>query len=166
MQYRWSHRRLLAAAVSSLVLSGAALADDTANLTVTATVAPSCQLTSAPTLGFGTLTPLANNDAQANITWACTSGFNTVIKLGGGGSGSISGRTMLSGATPLAYQLYTSAARTTVFGDGTTGNTMAVAGAGYSNPGTTTVYGRVLQANAGAAPAGAYSDTVQITIVF
>jgi spore coat protein U-like protein len=165
MQYRWSHRRLLAAAVSSLSLSGAALADDTANLTVNATVTPSCQLTSAPTLGFGTLTPLTNNDAQANITWVCTSGFNTVIKLGSGGSGNIAARAM-GGAATLAYQLYTNAARTTVFGDGTTGNTMPVSGAGYSSPGTVTVYGRVLQANAAAAPAGAYSDTVQITIVF
>jgi spore coat protein U-like protein len=147
------------------LLSGAALADDTANLTVNATVTPSCQLTSAPTLGFGTLTPLANNDAQANITWACTSGFNTVIKLGGGGSGSIAARAM-GGASTLAYQLYTNPARTTVFGDGTTGNTMPVAGAGYSSPGTVTVYGRVLQASAAAAPAGAYSDTVQVTIVF
>ncbi|HUO67362.1 MAG TPA: spore coat protein U domain-containing protein [Gammaproteobacteria bacterium] len=165
MRYRWSHRRLLAAAVSSLCLCGAALADDTANLSVKATVTPSCQLTTAPTLGFGTLTPLANNDAQADITWVCTKGFNTVIKLGGGGAGNIAARAM-SGTATLPYQLYTSAARTTIFGDGTTGNTMPVSGAGYSAPGIVTVYGRVLQANAGAAPAGAYSDTVQITIVF
>ena len=165
MQYRWSHRRLLAAAVSSLVLCGAALADDTANLTVNATVNPSCKLTSAPTLGFGALTPLANNDAQTNITWVCTNGFNTVVKLGGGGSGNIGARAM-GGAGSLPYQLYTDAARTSVFGDGTTGNTVAVSGVGYSSPGNVTVYGRVLQANAAVASAGAYSDTVQITIVF
>jgi spore coat protein U-like protein len=166
MKYRWSHRRLLAAAVSSLSLCGAALADDTANLTVTASVNPSCQLTSAPTLGFGPLTPVADNDAQANITFVCTNGFNTVIKLGGGGSGTIGARRMLNGATQLSYQLYTDATRTTVFGDGSSGNTAPVTGAGYSSPGTVTVYGRVLQANAAAAPAGSYTDTVQITIVF
>ena len=165
MQYRWSHRRLLAAAVSTLSLCGAALADDTANLTVNATVNPSCQLTSAPTLGFGALTPLANNDAQTNITWVCTNGFNTVIKLGGGASGNIGARAM-GGAGSLPYQLYTDAARTSVFGDGTTGNTVAVSGVGYSSPGNVVVYGRVLQANAAVASAGSYSDTVQITIVF
>ena len=165
MQYRWSHRRLLAAAVSSLSLCGAALADDTANLTVSATVTPSCKLTTAPTLGFGALTPTANNDAQTNITWVCTNGFNTVIKLGGGGSGNIGARAM-GGAGALPYQLYTDAGRTSVFGDGTTGNTVAVSGVGYSTVGNVPVYGRVLQANAAVAPAGAYSDTVQITIVF
>jgi spore coat protein U-like protein len=165
MKYRWSHRRLLAAAVSSLSLCGAALADDTANLTVNATVNPSCKLTSAPTLGFGPLSPLANNDAQANITWVCTNGFNTVIRLGGGGSGNIGARAM-GGAGSLPYQLFTDSARTSVFGDGTTGNTVAVSGVGYSSPGNVTVYGRVLQANAAVAVAGSYSDTVQITIVF
>jgi spore coat protein U domain-containing protein, fimbrial subunit CupE1/2/3/6 len=165
MQYRWSHRRLLAAAVSSLALCGAALADDTANLAVSATVNPSCKLTTAPTLGFGALSPLADNDAQTNITWQCTTGFNTVIKLGGGGTGNIGARAM-GGAGSLPYQLYTDSGRTSVFGDGTTGSTVAVSGVGYSSTGNVPVYGRVLQANAAVASAGAYSDTVQITIVF
>jgi len=165
MKYRWSHRRLLAAAVSSLSLCGAALADDTANLTVTASVTPSCQLQLPPTLAFGALSPLANNDAAANITWVCTKNFSTVIKLGAGGSGSIAARSM-GGAAALPYQLYTDVARTTVFGDGTTGNTVPVTGVGYSTPNAVPVYGRVLQANAAVAPAGAYNDTVQITIVF
>jgi spore coat protein U-like protein len=168
MKYRWSHRGLLAAAVSSLSLCGAALADDTANLTVTATVAPTCKLTAGPTLAFGTLNPLANNDVQGNIAWVCTNGFNTLIKLGGGGSGSISARTMKAGALVLPYQLYTDAARTTVFGDGTAGggSTVPVSGAGYASSANVTVYGRVAQAAAGAASVGSYSDTVLVTVVF
>jgi spore coat protein U-like protein len=165
MKLRLSHRGLLAAAVSSLSLCGVALANDTANLTVTANVAPSCQLGTTPTLAFGTLTPLANNDAQGSITWVCTNGFNTVIKLGGGGSGNIGARAM-GGAATLPYQLYTTAARTIVFGDGTTGATVPVSGVGYSSPGTVTVYGRVLQADAAVAPNGNYNDTVVVTITF
>ena len=168
MQNRWSHRRLLAAAVSGLLLSGAALADDTANLTVTATVAPTCKLTTGPTLSFNTLNPLANNDAQGNIAWVCTNGFNTLIKLGGGGSGSISARTMKAGALVLPYQLYTDAARTTIFGDGTAGggSTVPVTGAGYATSANVVVYGRVTAAAAGAASVGSYSDTVLVTIAF
>jgi spore coat protein U-like protein len=165
MKLRLSDRGLLAAAVSSLSLCGAALADDTANLAVTANVAPSCLLGTAPTLAFGTLTPLANNDAQGNITWRCTNGFNTVIKLGGGGTGNIGARAM-GGPATLPYQLYTNAGRTTVFGDGTTGSTVPVSGVGYSSPATVTVYGRVLQADAAVALNGNYTDAVLVTIVF
>jgi len=166
MKYRWSHRGLLAAAVSSLSLCGAALADDTANLAVSATVNPTCKLTAGPTLSFGVVSPLANTDVQADITWVCTSGFNTSIKLGSG-SGTIANRTMHAGASALAYQLYTDATRTTVFGDGTAGSsTVAVSGTGYASPANVTVYGRVLAAAAGAAPVGSYTDTVLVTIVF
>ena len=61
------------------------------------------------------------------------------------------------------------AGRTTVFGDGTTGNTVPVTGTGYyvgPPPGAVTIYGRVALANAATAPVGSYTDTVQITIVF
>src|SRR5262249_25524178 len=156
-----------AAAVSSLSLCGAALADDTANLTVTATVAPTCKLTTGPTLAFGNVNPLGNTDAQGDITWVCANGFNTSIKLGAGGSGSIGARTMAKVGGTLAYQLYTDSARTTVFGDGTGGSsTVAVSGTGYATPANVTVYGRVLAAAAGAAPVGSYTDTVVVTIVF
>ena len=166
MKYRWSHRHLLlAAAVSSLTLCGAALADSTANLTVTASVVPSCTV-SATTLAFGPLNPSANNDQTAAIQWQCTKDFSTVIKLGAGGSGTIAARSM-GGAAALPYQLYTDATHSTIFGDGTTGSAAPVTGVGYSGPpGNVTVYGRVLQANAAVAPAGSYTDTVQITIVF
>ena len=165
MKHRWSRRGALATAIAGVFVGGAATADDVANMTVTASVAPSCQLSSAPTVAFGTLNPLANNDAQGNITWVCTNGFNTVIRLGGGGSGSINARAM-GGAGSLPYQLYTNAARTLIFGDGTTGNAVPVAGVGYGTPSNVTVYGRVLQANAAVATNGNYSDTVQVTIVF
>ena len=167
MQSRSSHWRLLAAAASSLAFSGAALADATANLTDNASVAASCQV-SATTLAFGPLNPLIDNDQTTSIQWQCTKGFGTVIKLGGGGSSNIAARSM-GGPAALPYQLYTDAGRSTVFGDGTTGNTVPVTGTGYyvgPPPGAITVYGRVAQANAAVAPVGSYTDTVQITIVF
>ena len=169
MKYGRSHRRLLAVAVSSLLVCGTAVATtDTANLTVSATVTGTCALTSAPTLGFGTVNQLGNTDAQANITYWCTNGTSASITLGGGGSGDINARRMGTALAPLGYQLYTTAARTAVWGDGVgNGNAVTVTGTGYSAAGTpVAVYGRVPAASSATASAGGYSDTVVITITF
>ena len=164
---RWSHRGALATALLGTLIGGVATADQIANMTVSANVVAACQLTSVPTIAFGVLNPTANNDAQGNISWVCTNGFNTEIRLDGGNSGDIDDREMSDGATgTLEYQLYTDPGRTLVFGDGTTGNEALVAGIGYATPQNVTVYGRVLQADAAAATAGGYTDTVDVTIVF
>lgn len=155
-----------AIAIACTLTSSISIADDVANMLVTANVAPSCQLNSVPTIAFGTLNPLADNDTQGDIVWVCTSGTNTVIELDGGGSGNILARTMAGPIAPLPYQLYTDAGRSQVFGDGTTGNAVGVAGVGYASPGTVTVYGRVAQADAQTAQNGNYNDTVVVTIVF
>ena len=99
MKHRWSRRGALATAIAGVLIGGAATADHVANMQVTANVAPSCLLNSVPTIAFGTLNPLANNDAQGNITWVCTNGFNTVIRLGGGSSGNINARAMTGPGT-------------------------------------------------------------------
>jgi spore coat protein U-like protein len=164
---RWSHRGALATALLGTLIGGVATADQVANMTVSANVVAACQLTSIPTIAFGALTLSANNDAQGNISWVCTNGFSSEIRLDGGNTGDINGRRMSDGASgTLAYQLYTDASRTTVFGDGTTQNDVPVTGIGYATPQNVTVYGRVLQADAALATAGAYTDTVDVTIVF
>jgi spore coat protein U-like protein len=155
---RWSHRGALATALLGTLIGGVATADQVANMTVSANVVAACQLTSIPTIAFG---------AQGNISWVCTNGFSSEIRLDGGNTGDINGRRMSDGASgTLAYQLYTDASRTTVFGDGTTQNDVPVTGIGYATPQNVTVYGRVLQADAALATAGAYTDTVDVTIVF
>jgi spore coat protein U domain-containing protein, fimbrial subunit CupE1/2/3/6 len=156
-------RSLLVAA--GVLLSSAALADQSATMTVQANVLASCELSSVPTIDFGNLDPTTDNLTQGDITWVCTNGYDTVIKLDGGGSANILARTM-GGAGTLPYQLYTDASRTQVFGDDVNGSSAAVSGVGYASPGTVAVYGRVLQADAATAVAGAYSDTVNVTIVF
>lgn len=165
MKHRCSHRRILAAAVAGALVCGAGFADDQVNMMVTANVDPSCALSAVTDLDFGDLVPTADNDADTTITWVCTNGTDTQIELNGGGSGDINARAM-AGAGALPYQLYTDAARTSLFGDGTTGNAVSVSGAGYGTPQDVTIYGRVLQADAAAAANGAYTDTVQVTIRF
>ncbi len=154
-----------AIAIACTLTSGISVADDVANMLVTANVAPSCQLNSVPTIAFGTLNPLADNVTQGDVVWVCTNGTNTVIRLDGGTSGDILNRAM-GGPGALPYQLYTDPGLSQIFGDGTTGNEVGVSGLGYGFPGTVTVYGRVTAADADSALNGNYSDTVVVTIVF
>ena len=80
-------------------------------------------------------------------------------------SGATIANRMMNGPTTLAYQLYTDAGRTTIFGDGSSGNSAVdVTGAGYGVPQNVIVYGRVLQADAASASGGNYTDTVQVLI--
>jgi spore coat protein U-like protein len=155
--------RILVPASALALIVGPISANETAQMTVQAVVAPACQLTAIEVLDFGLLDQAAVNDAQADITWVCTAGHATTIELDGGGSGNILARTM-SGSLP--YQLYTDAGRSQVFGDGTNGSVVAVNGAGYASPATVTVYGRVTQADAAAASGGNYNDTINVTIFF
>ena len=86
MKHRMSYAAL-AAVVSGLVMSSSVFAADvTANLNVTATVSNSC-IVSAANLAFGVVSPTADTDVQADISWNCTTGHAATVKLAAGGSG-------------------------------------------------------------------------------
>lgn len=114
-------------------------------------------------------TPL---DAAGNIQVTCSglAGLliNYQIQLSPGGSGSYSPRAMVSGPGSLAYNLYTNAARTSIWGNGS-GGTVTV------NDGVLLqllspivrnypLYGRVPASQN--VPAGAYSDTITVTVIY
>ena len=167
MKYGWSNRRALAAAVASVLLGSVAYADDVADMLVTATVAPACQITNVPTIAFGLLDPLVNNDAQGIISWRCTNGFATEIQLDGGGSGNIAARRMVDGHRPVAVSaLHGPPGGPRFSATVSRATSVPVTGTGYATSADVTVYGRVLQADAAAAPGGNYGDTVVVTIVF
>jgi spore coat protein U-like protein len=153
-------RTRLAVAIAALVGSSAALAADTDTLTVTATVQPTCAIETVNNLAFGDVLFDADTDQDTTIDVFCNTATGT-LTLDGGTNGSLASRVMSDGANNLPYQLYTDAARTTVFGDGTGGSdTVSVTGSQ-----TVTVYGRVTQADAQAATPGAgYTDDVTVTI--
>jgi spore coat protein U-like protein len=71
---------------------------------------------------------------------------------------------MTSGSNSLTYGLYTNAARTTVWGDGT-GSTATVTNTGSGSAQNFTVYGRI-PAGQTSTPAGIYADTVSVTITY
>ena len=159
----------ISAAVLLAVAGSAAAATKTDNMQVSATVSKNC-IISAPDLNLGTFEGDNDLTAQSTISVRCTSGTTFFVDLSTGSSGNFASRTLVNGSDTLAYNLYTSNAHTTVFGDGTsstgrgsgTGTGMAV-----GNAQSVVVYGQLLaSANTGAFGAGTYTDTITATITY
>jgi spore coat protein U-like protein len=128
----------------------------TANLNVTATVDASCTLNGG-SLPFGAYTG-DQNDATGEFTYQCTPGTSITLSLDQGVNGE---RTMVeSGGGSLPYELYSDSSRTTVWGVDTSGLDVPPTSAEVE---TAQVFGRIEAGEQ--APAGDYSDTVQITLV-
>lgn len=131
----------------------------------------SCSV-SASGITFGNYDPLASSDtvATGSIDVSCTLTValpgSYDIALSTGSSGSYSSRMMSNGSTNLNYNLYTSPSYTQVWGDGSGGSSKvnrSFSALLLMNQ-TTTVYGRIpaLQNIA----AGAYADTITVTITY
>ena len=138
-----------------------------------------CTISLSP-VNFGSYDPLvaAPVDANGNVQVDCDattlgelfSGVSVSIALSPGNSGSYASRSMRQGVvSTLSYNLYTTAGRTTVWGNGTggTGVQGGVVGgffSGQPTPRNFTVFGRI--------PAtqdpnvGPHSDTIFVTVTF
>jgi spore coat protein U-like protein len=129
-----------------------------------ASAAPvTCSIT-ATGVSFGAYDPRSATatDGVGSVTVTCDKS-NTpsmILSSSTGQSGSYATRRMSSGAYTLNYNLYTTATRTIVWGDGSAGTSAPT----LSATGTYTIYGRIppLQ-NVGA---GTYSDSVSVTITY
>jgi spore coat protein U-like protein len=164
--------KLLLIAAIGFAFSGTANAQNTQNIDVTAFVPNVCLVdvaTTETTMTFdlsGVATATLPFDATTTLAWRCSTGFNTAITIGPGGSGDQENRALLFGAIPLAYNLYTDVTFGTIWGDGTgTTSTVPVVGTGMASLGNTTVFGRIPLAAAQAAVTGIYTDTVLVTIL-
>jgi len=147
----------IAAAV--FVTAGAAWAADTNTLTVQANVAGTCKFTApkTSTLNFGSLDPSVGTDVSGSTTttfW-CTKGVTTDAVSAGPGLHFTGGKNAMQGPAPslelIPYTL-------TLTKDAQTN-------AGPATPRTLTIAGTVLGADYTAKSAGAYSDTVTISIL-
>ena len=116
---------------------------------------------------YDTLSP-ANDDSAGTVLADCNAGErNLVVSISGGSSGSIAARTLRNGAITLNYNLYTTAARNVIFGDGVTGSTVVmnfVNSSGGVRHYDATVYGRIPPLQA--VGAGLYTDVVTVTVTF
>ena len=155
--------------VATLVMAAPVFAASpaTANLNVSASVVGNCTISTAP-VAFGAYDPVSANastalDATGTVTVTCTRGAGLSIDLGLGANASGSTRRMTDGAgTPsyMNYELYSNAGRTTVWGSGASGLTIAAAPSIAAR--NFTVYGRIPAGQDVAI--GSYADTVVASI--
>lgn len=135
----------------------------TDTFTVTAEVIKACNLT-ANDLDFGNYNPISgsNLDGASTVEVTCSNGTSYAVQLSAGG-GTLANRLMTDSTNNLQYNLYTSAARTTIWGDGT-GATATVPGTGSGTLQTLDVYGRVPASQN--IPIGTYTDSITAEVTF
>lgn len=142
-----------------------------------------CLIDVVVSAAFGLYDGTLNDSASTLVSGRCinspppgSSGvLAPVISLSTGVAGSYAPRQMASGANRLSYNLYTSAARTTVWGDGSSGTaTVAAYAAGsviitgnqtraFDSP-NLTIHGRIPADQT--SPLGVYLDTIIVTLTF
>lgn len=157
-------------AAASMVAGVAQAATTTTTFAVTATVQSTCSATAAAlafpnyTPGTGTLT------GNTNINVKCTKNTPFTVSLNAGSTtgDAYTQRLMASGTNTLQYNLYTTAALATIFGDGTAGSaTVGGTGTGIATAVAVTVFGQLPDnATNQAAVPGAYSDTITVTVTY
>ena len=159
---------LLAAALLAVAPLASAAGSNSASLNVTLTLQNTCGIT-ATGVDFGTQTTLAGDiDAAGSVVVTCTSTggtYNVSFNAGTTVGGTIGQRKLFNSASTntINYNLYTTAGRTVVLGDGTTG--VVVNGTGNGAAQTYPVYGRVAGGQ-GAKAIGVYNDVVTATVSF
>jgi spore coat protein U-like protein len=160
-----------ASMIAGLLVGSAAQAGSaTATFSVTATVLSTCSV-SATSVAFPNYTPGGGAvTATGTISVKCTNQTPYTVKLNAGTttSDAYTQRLMANGSYTLQYNLYTSSAYTTVFGDGTSSTgTGSGTGAGINTANTVTVYGQLVDSTTNqAAATGSYSDTITVTVSY
>jgi len=160
----------IALAATALVSAAANAATATTTFAVSATVLKTCSAT-ANALAFGSYTPGSGAVAgTTTVSIKCTNGTAYIVALNGGStaSGTITQRLMANGTNTLQYNLYTTSAFGTIWGDGTTGSsTQGGTGAGVGTANTLIVYGQLPDsATNQSAVTGSYTDTVTVTVSY
>jgi spore coat protein U-like protein len=115
-------------------------------------------------MAFKTVSAAQDTTADSTITITCTLNDKYTIGLGAGSSTVDTARTMKgTGTNTLAYGLYSDSQRTVNWGQ-TIGEPSFSAGTGQSQ--TITIYGKVTAAQAAAAAADTYTDSITATVTY
>jgi spore coat protein U-like protein len=159
--------RFVAATVAAVVLASSAPASYAATasgtLTISASVVAACTVVGSA-IAFGAYTQSVVNQS-GTITVLCTNGtaYNVGLDAGTGTGATVSNRKMsAAGGGTLNYALYRDAARTSNWGSTIGTDTATGTGSGLTQ--TLTVYGQIAAAQTPLA--GAYSDTVTVTLTY
>ncbi|CAN5306962.1 spore coat U domain-containing protein [soil metagenome] len=132
---------------------------------VSLTIQAECKLQSAGNLSFGTdgvLDTVITSTSALSVQ--CTNGTTYAVGLdaGAGAGATTSVRRMTAAGATLTYALYRDSNRTQLWGDVVATDTFG--GTGNGSAQTVTVYGSVPVQSTPAA--GAYTDTVQVTVTY
>jgi spore coat protein U-like protein len=152
----------------TLLPLAASAANETASLTVSATVTNNCTISTAA-LAFSQYDPVSANasndlDGTGRVTVACTRGAAPSIGLGTGSSASGSSRRLSDGgANYLSYELFQDSGRSVTWTNSGSGLLTPVAATSKAAR-DFTVYGRI--AGNQDVPAGSYTDSVVATVNF
>ena len=154
-----SHRALLKTVLAALAACSAGLAAaDTQDLTVSATISATCKFSSsAQTLSFGTVDPSGTSAISASgaaVKYKCTNGTSAAGVTHDGGSHNSGGPRMANAGSGefIPYTLTIS------------NGTQTGTGFGAGQDKNLTVDGSISASNFQNVSAGAYSDTVVLTI--
>ena len=151
--------------VTSLGSSVVQAATATTTFTVTATVLPTCLVVATP-LVFGNYDPASAValDAINTVTVSCAVGtsYDIGLNAGIGTLATVGSRKMVSGANLLNYTLYQETGHTTVWGNTVASDT--VNATALITPTVHSVYGRISSGQF--VPAGAYTDTINVTVTY
>jgi spore coat protein U-like protein len=157
----------LSAGTAALLFTAGApqQAEASTTVAVSAAVLSSCLVTALP-LAFGTYLPTqsTNTTAQTSVSVTCTNGtpYNVGLNAGIGTGATVATRKMTSGANLLSYSLYSDGGYSTVWGSTIGTNTVTGTGSGLVQ--TITVYGSITALQA--VPAGAYTDTITVSLTY
>ena len=161
----------LAGAALMIGTSVASAAQSTTTFQVSAAVVANCLVT-ANALAFGTYDPTAaDRDVDTTVSVRCTNGTGYTVSLNAGvtAGATLAQRKMTDGTNFMNYNLYTTAGRTTIFGDGTGGTatkTGTGTGIGAGQAQTVDIFGRI-PTGQDTLPIGTYTETtITVTVTF
>jgi spore coat protein U-like protein len=141
----------------------------TTTFNTNASVAAQCNV-SAANLSFGTVNPVSSQvDATTALTVNCTknSAYTVGLDAGTTTGATIAQRKMANGADIMNYNLYTDAARTTIWGNSAVAPLwVAGSGAGLGIAQTLTVYGRVASGQTNLAVGNYQENTITVTVTY
>lgn len=146
------------------LMSAWAVAASLAAISPSALAAVNCTVSANPVIfsAYNVWDPFPNNSGVGRVTIDCKGGGGSSVKLSTGQSNSYALRTMKSGANTLNYNLYTTAARDVVWGDGSGGSSLLTTG--KNDAVTLTVFGQIPAGQDAAV--GDYTDSVTVFVEF
>ena len=175
MHKRTIGRFALATALFMVLLTSAvptrAAGIATGVLAAAATVNLACLVSNSKNVSFGRIqTPIGSKigsdpPSTGNVSVTCNGGpYSIGLSVGNGAGASFATRKMTSGSNTLNYSLYSTADHSSVWGDGTPGSVTVSSPVDAAGTHDFPVYGLIFAPQS--PEAGAYTDTITVTVTF